>query len=46
MNDLVIHTVKDDGSKESSESMMQYAFIINQNVGSRFEDMVLNLDPS
>jgi len=35
VNDLVIHAVKDDGSKESSESMMQYAFIINQNVGSR-----------
>ena len=34
-NNLVVHSVKDDGSKESKESMMQYAFLINQNVGSR-----------
>ena len=35
-NNLVIHGVKDDGSEESVESMMEYAFIINQNVGNRF----------
>ena len=35
INNLVIHSVKDDGSKDSPQSMMQYAFIINQNVGSR-----------
>ena len=38
-NNLVIHGVKDDGSEESVESMMEYAFIINQNVGNRlFQD--------
>ena len=35
-NNLVIHGVKDDGSEESVESMMEYAFITNQNVGNRF----------
>jgi hypothetical protein len=34
-NNLVIHAVTDDGSKTSRESMMQYGFLINQNVGSR-----------
>ena len=34
-NNLVIHAVTDDGSKASRESMMQYGFLINQNVGSR-----------
>ena len=31
INGLVTHSVKDDGSRESVESMMNYAFIINQN---------------
>ena len=31
VNGLVTHSVKDDGSRESVESMMTYAFIINQN---------------
>ena len=35
VNDLVIHAVSDLGEKQSMESMMQYAFVINQNVGSR-----------
>ena len=34
-NGLVLHSVKDDGSPESSESMMTYAFIINQNPAVR-----------
>ena len=37
-NDLVIHSVQTGdilGEKGSSQSMMQYAFIINQNVGTR-----------
>ena len=34
-NGLVIHAVKDDGSPESLESMMAYAFIINQNPAVR-----------
>ena len=34
-NNLVIHAVTDDGSKASRESMMQYGFLINQNVGTR-----------
>ena len=34
-NGLVIHAVKDDGSPESPESMMTYAFIINQNPAVR-----------
>jgi hypothetical protein len=34
-NGLVIHSVKDDGSPESPESMMTYAFIINQNPAVR-----------
>ena len=34
-NDLIIHSVKDDGSHDSPESMMSYAFIINQNIASR-----------
>ena len=43
-NNLVIHGVKDDGSEESVESMMEYAFIINQNVGNRlFQDTNENL---
>ncbi len=41
-NDLVIHAVQDDGSKQSTESMMQYAFLINQNVGSRLFHETLN----
>ncbi len=35
VNGLVIHSVKDDGSRESVESMMTYAFIINQNPAVR-----------
>jgi len=35
VNGLVIHAVKDDGSPESLESMMAYAFIINQNPAVR-----------
>ena len=35
VNDLVTHSVKDDGSRESVESMMTYAFIINQNPAVR-----------
>ena len=35
VNDLVVHAVSDLGEKQSMESMMQYAFVINQNVGSR-----------
>ena len=31
VNGLAIHAVKDDGSPASRESMMTYAFIINQN---------------
>ena len=31
VNGLVTHALKDNGSPESPESMMQYAFIINQN---------------
>jgi hypothetical protein len=34
-NNLVIHSVTDDGVNSSRESMMQYGFLINQNVGSR-----------
>ena len=34
-NGLVLHSVKDDGSPESPESMMAYAFIINQNPAVR-----------
>ena len=34
-NNLVIHSVTDDGSNASRQSMMQYGFLINQNVGSR-----------
>ena len=34
-NNLVIHSVKDDGSKDSPQSMMNYAFLINQNVAAR-----------
>ena len=34
-NGLAIHAVKDDGSPESRESMMNYAFIINQNPAVR-----------
>ena len=35
VNGLVAHSVKDDGSPESIESMMTYAFIINQNPAVR-----------
>ena len=35
INGLVTHSVKDDGSRESIESMMTYAFIINQNPAVR-----------
>ena len=35
VNGLVTHSVKDDGSRESTESMMTYAFIINQNPAVR-----------
>ena len=34
-NGLVTHSVKDDGSRESVESMITYAFIINQNPAVR-----------
>jgi len=34
-NNLVIHSVKDDGSRDSPQSMMNYAFLINQNIASR-----------
>ena len=34
-NGLVTHSVKDDGSRESPESMITYAFIINQNPAVR-----------
>ena len=34
-NNLIIHSVKDDGSRDSPQSMMNYAFIINQNIASR-----------
>ena len=35
VNGLVTHSVKDDGSRESAESMMSYAFLINQNPAVR-----------
>jgi hypothetical protein len=35
INGLVIHSVKDNGSRDSVESMMTYAFIINQNPAVR-----------
>jgi len=35
VNGLVTHSVKDDGYRESVESMMTYAFIINQNPAVR-----------
>ena len=35
INGLVTHSVKDDGSRESPESMITYAFIINQNPAVR-----------
>jgi len=42
-NGLAIHAVKDDGSPASRESMMTYAFIINQNPAVRlYQD---TLDP-
>ncbi len=34
-DNLVIHSVKDDGSRDSPHSMMNYAFLINQNIGTR-----------
>jgi len=43
-NNLAIHSVKDDGSKDSPQSMMQYAFIINQNVGSRLFQVTNDTD--
>jgi len=42
VNDLVIHSVKDDGSRESVESMMNYAFIINQNPAVRLYQDTMN----
>ena len=42
VNGLVIHSVKDDGSRESVESMMNYAFIINQNPAVRLYQDTMN----
>ena len=41
-NGLVIHAVKDDGSPSSHESMMTYAFIINQNPAVRLYQDTMN----
>ena len=43
VNGLVTHSVKDDGSGESVESMMTYAFIINQNPAVRLYQDTANL---
>jgi len=43
VNGLVTHSVKDDGSRESIESMMTYAFIINQNPAVRLYQDTANL---
>jgi len=42
INGLVTHGVKDDGSRESIESMMNYAFIINQNPAVRLYQDTMN----
>ncbi len=42
VNGLVTHSVKDDGSHESVESMMTYAFIINQNPAVRLYQDTMN----
>ena len=42
INGLVTHSVKDDGSSESPESMMSYAFIINQNPAVRLYQETMN----
>ena len=42
VNGLVVHAVKDDGSGESIESMMNYAFIINQNPAVRLYQDTMN----
>ena len=44
INGLVTHSVKDDGSRESIESMMNYAFIINQNTAVRLYQDTMNLE--
>jgi hypothetical protein len=41
-NGLVIHAVKDDGSSASVESMITYAFIINQNPAVRLYQDTMN----
>jgi hypothetical protein len=41
-NGLAIHAVKDDGSPSSHESMMTYAFIINQNPAVRLYQDTMN----
>ena len=44
INGLSVHAVKDDGSPESRESMMTYAFLINQNPAVRlYQD---TMDPA
>jgi len=42
VNGLVTHSVKDDGSQTSVESMMTYAFIINQNPAVRLYQDTMN----
>jgi hypothetical protein len=42
INGLAIHAVKDDGSPTSRESMMSYAFIINQNPAVRLYQDTMN----
>ncbi len=44
VNGLVTHSVKDDGSRESIESMMTYAFIINQNPAVRLYQDTMQLE--
>ena len=41
-NGLAIHAVKDDGSPASRESMMSYAFLINQNPAVRLYQDTMN----
>ena len=41
-NGLAIHAVKDDGSPASRESMMTYAFLINQNPAVRLYQDTMN----
>ena len=41
-NGLAVHAVKDDGSPASRESMMTYAFIINQNPAVRLYQDTMN----